>query len=107
MPNVTEIPANLFRDCLSSLVELNLPSIKIANFNLRNSRGAGVATKLKTVSLLAATEISDYTFFGCKSLANIEIPLVTSIGDHAFSGCSSLANIEIPLVTSIGDHAFS
>lgn len=48
-------------------------------------------------------------FYGCDSLANVEIPKsVVSIGDYAFYLCGSLTSITIPdSVTSIGDYAFS
>ncbi len=55
----------------------------------------------------SVTSIGDYAFYYCMSLASITIPdSVTSIGDYAFTGCSSLTSIEIPdNVTSIGDSA--
>ena len=78
------------------------------------------------------TSISNYAFYGCRSLTSITIPAsvtsigdsafracsgitgtltipdsVTSIGDHAFCGCSDLTSVTIPdSVTSIGDYAF-
>jgi len=57
----------------------------------------------------SVTSIGDYAFYSCDSLASITIPnSVTSIGDSAFRYCHSLASITIPdSVTSIGDSAFS
>ena len=54
------------------------------------------------------TSIGDYAFYGCTSLATIDIPnSVTSIGGSAFSACSGLTSIDIPSgVTSIGQRAF-
>jgi hypothetical protein len=54
------------------------------------------------------TEIPDYAFNGCKTLANIIIPnSVTSIGVGIFYECTSLANVTIPnSVTRIGNGAF-
>ena len=54
------------------------------------------------------TNIRDYAFNSCNSLASITIPDgVTSIGNNAFGSCYSLASITIPNgVTSIGGSAF-
>ena len=54
------------------------------------------------------TSIGDYTFYGCTSLNNINIPdSVTSIGISAFDGCTSLNNVNISdSVASIRDYAF-
>ena len=55
------------------------------------------------------TSIGDWVFYGCSSLANVEIPnSVTSIGESAFSGCNSLTSIAIPnSVTIIKNGTFS
>ena len=57
----------------------------------------------------SVTNIRDYAFKSCYSLASITIPnSVTSIRAYAFSSCYSLASITIPnSVTNIGDYAFS
>lgn len=56
----------------------------------------------------SVTNIGDYAFFLCTSLATATIGnSVTSIGNYAFSGCTSLASITIPSnVTSIGSYVF-
>jgi hypothetical protein len=56
----------------------------------------------------SVTTIDNYAFYGCTSLASIEIPQgVKRIGEYAFHGCTSLASIEIPQsVTTICYHAF-
>ena len=54
------------------------------------------------------TEISDWAFAGCESLATVSIPAsVKRIGQAAFNACTSLANVTIPDgVTEIGAAAF-
>jgi len=55
------------------------------------------------------TSISDYAFFTCSNLSNINIGNgVTSIGEYAFLSCVALTSITIPdSVTYIGLNAFS
>ena len=55
------------------------------------------------------TEIEDYAFPGCRSLASSTIPnSVTRIGKGAFADCSSLLNLTIPeSVITIEAGAFS
>ena len=54
------------------------------------------------------TEIGDYAFHFCESLAEIEMPdSIVRIGRMAFCGCSVLNGIKIPqAVTEIGSGAF-
>ena len=58
--------------------------------------------------LNSVTNIGDWAFCDCTSLASITIPnSVTSIGRSAFQNCTSLMSITIPdRVTSIGGSAF-
>ena len=55
-----------------------------------------------------ATNIGDYAFYGCSTLASVTIPdSVTSIGEGVFQYCESLKSVTIANgVTSIGEHAF-
>ena len=55
------------------------------------------------------TSIEDFAFYGCYSLASIDIPAgVTSIGVFAIAECTSLASATLPEgLTFIGDGAFS
>ena len=57
----------------------------------------------------SVTEIGEYAFYGCTSLASITIPDgVTSIEAFAFYWCTSLKSVTIGnSVTSIGQSAFS
>lgn len=56
----------------------------------------------------SVSEIGNYAFRGCSSLADIDIPDgVTEIGSYAFSGCSSLTAIDIPNnITEISSGTF-
>ncbi len=55
------------------------------------------------------TNVEEYAFMSCTSLANVIISDgVTSIGHNAFAGCTSLTSITLPdSVTSIGMSTFS
>ncbi len=55
------------------------------------------------------TQIGDYAFYFCESLASIHLPNgVTFIGSCALDTCTSLSSIVIPdSVVTIGDHAFN
>ena len=68
---------------------------------------------LDKVSIITAdmldgyTSIGDNAFFGCSSLASIEIPnSVTNIGNYVFYECSGLISVTGNSVTSIGYAAF-
>ena len=55
----------------------------------------------------SVTEIPDSTFYGCSSLATINLQSIQVIQKSAFRSCSSLASITIPAsVRSIGESAF-
>ncbi len=51
------------------------------------------------------TTVGDYAFWGCDSLASINIPLCTTVGKYAFYGCDSLTSINIPLCTTVKTYA--
>ena len=63
---------------------------------------------IKVVIKDGVTNIGNFAFWGCDSLASIKIPTsVSSIGCSAFKYCSSLTSVTIPnSVTSIGRSAF-
>lgn len=53
------------------------------------------------------TQINNYAFVNCESLASVEFGNVTSIGYEAFANCENLTQVVIPnSVTSIGSAAF-
>ena len=63
--------------------------------------------ELQEVSLPLITEIPGSAFSNCSSLTNVKVPKATSIRSSAFSNCSSLTNVKVPKATSIGSSAFS
>tara|TARA_R110000868_G_scaffold78274_3_gene223495 strand:+ start:2026 stop:2661 length:636 start_codon:yes stop_codon:yes gene_type:complete len=72
-----------------------------------------VANEATVTSVIFANDnsvsiIGSYAFYGCTSLASINIPnSVTTISEQSFRGCTSLSSITIPdSVTSIGSYAF-
>ena len=74
---------------------------------MKNNQNALIDLDLsKTTGL---TEIPEYAFAECNSLASLIIPEgVTSIGEYAFPNCNSLIKIVIPnSVTSIGENALA
>ncbi len=116
--DVTTIGDSAFRSCAS----LATITIEADNANYSSDEYGALFNKDKTTLIQypigntrtsytipdSVTNIGNYAFFGCSSLASITIPdSVTSIGDSAFSNCDSLASITIPdSVTSIGERAF-
>ena len=115
--SVTSIGNGAFGNCasLTSIeVAQNNEYYKSENGNLYSKDGAtliqyAIGKKDTAFSIPdSVTSISDYAFYGCRSLTSIEIPnSVTSIDDYAFSYCTSLTSIEIPdSVTYIGSSAF-
>ncbi len=63
---------------------------------------------LEAVSLIRMYTVDDYAFYGCASLASIDVTeYVTYIGDFSFAGCSSIGSIEIPeVICYLGRAAF-
>lgn len=107
---VTSIGHSVFDSCS------RLESISVAKGNTAYHSAGNCLIETKTKRLVAGcknsviptdgsvTSIGGSAFYGCSSLASIEIPDgVTSIGSRAFYRCSNLTSIEIPdSVTSIG-----
>ncbi len=50
--------------------------------------------------------ISNYMFFGCKSLRYISSESAETVGDHAFEGCAGLKQINVRKADAIGEYAF-
>ena len=112
--SVTSIGDYAFRDCTS----LESITVDEGNTKYHSKNNCLIETESKTLILGcknsiiptdgSVTSIGNGAFYGCTSLASIEIPdSVTSIGNGAFYNCTSLTSITIPdSVTSIGDYAF-
>ena len=52
------------------------------------------------------TDIRDYAFSDCSSLASVDLPAATEAGMSAFSECSALAAVNLPEVTKLGQSCF-
>ena len=52
------------------------------------------------------TDIRDYAFSDCSSLASVDLPAATEAGMSAFSECSALASVNLPEVTKLGQSCF-
>jgi hypothetical protein len=63
-------------------------------------------TGLKTLGASGVETVGQNAFYGCTSLASVELPVAVSIGYAAFWGCTSLESVELPLAASIGNGAF-
>ena len=102
--SVTSIGDKAFSRC-SSLKEVHITDLAAwcnIDFGDYNSNPLYYADNLYLNGTLVTdlvipdgvTEIKDYAFEGCSSLASITIPnSVTSIGEEAFSGCSNITSI--------------
>lgn len=66
----------------------------------------GVTTLTEIILPESVGKIGQYAFYGCSSLAAIDIKNVTEVPAYAFSGCSSLKSVTMNSVTVIGAHAF-
>jgi hypothetical protein len=64
---------------------------------------------LHSISIVQATDIGSYAFYGAMSLNHIDLGnRLTSIGDGAFWGCKALIDVHIPeTVNALGQRAFS
>lgn len=132
---ITELPRNLFRDFINleraslpktlisigdtvfgstseskkdatALKEINIPE----NVESIGEYAFANCVNLKTVNIESTkiNKISDYCFYGCNYLTDINIPTsVETIGNLAFSKCSSLSKIDFPYgLKSINNNAF-
>ena len=109
-----------FAGC-SAIEEITLPFLGATENSTLNSHfayifGASNQDKnseftprtLKRVTLTATAAIDDGAFFGCSSIAEINLPdTLVSIGKDAFRGCASLNRVNVPdTVKHIGEYAF-
>lgn len=78
-----------------------------------SSTGAfyGCTSLKKVVIPNTFTQLGNYTFYNCSSLANVEFEIdsqLETLGNYSIRGCTALKSIAIPdSVTSIGAYAFS
>ena len=65
-------------------------------------------TKLKTVVLNESLkEIPEYLFYGCTSLASINLDKVEVVGNNAFAAAEALKNVDLSSATEIHEYAFT
>ncbi len=109
-PNVTKIPAYLFRnskfaDGFELVVPARITSIGAGAFNFDTVESTLYGLSFEDGSILAS--IGDRAFYGCKYIEEVSLPeTVTYIGESAFSGCD-LRKVVIPSkVSFLGSFAF-
>ncbi len=73
------------------------------------NNGSYVPRSLEKVTITKITELSDYAFYYCMNVREINLPdTLTVIGDNAFFNCSRLETAKIgENVVSIGNNAFA
>ncbi len=62
---------------------------------------------LENIDLSATTSIGSYAFAYCRDLTDVKLgEAITEILEYTFAGCESLANINLEKITTVGDYAF-
>jgi len=104
--SVTIIGDTTFSGC-NNLRNITIKTDKVVMYSYNNWGKIFPATNL-VVTFEDVTSINDHAFYGCTSLASVNIGNgVTSIGYNAFSGCTNLTSVNIGNgVTSIRLYAF-
>ena len=87
---LNEIPQSAFSGC-SNLTMVDVPNLdgKVQASAFNN------CTKLVSIDLKKATQVSANAFSGDTMLCSVKCPAVTSIGDNAFKNCKSLTHIAL------------
>ena len=81
---------------------------KVTSISTWFSSNADITSFAEFVNFSRISNLVQYAFNGCSSLAEIALPAsLTSIGNYAFKDCTTLAEISLPAsLTSIGGNAF-
>ena len=100
---ITNIPSGLFAGCTG------IESIEIPDTVTEILVSAFADSSIQSVKIGSGlTTISNYAFYSCKNLTEINLPKsLTSIGNSAFQNCSSLTSIKLPSkITRIENNTF-
>ncbi|MCM1518479.1 MAG: leucine-rich repeat domain-containing protein [Pseudoflavonifractor sp.] len=91
----------LFPDAKNIVISERIETIPAGLYNMRNDLEKFTIPKhIRTVS--------DYCFYGCSSLKDVDFGMVEHIGAGAFEGCPLTETLTIPgYVQTIGESAFS
>ena len=111
--NVTRIGTSAFSGC-SALAKITVPFIgrykdSAERFSIIfGQSGYALPSSLETVSVTGDGDVSDYAFYGCGNVKEINFKKeISSIGEGAFSDCAALTKIPLAEgVKNIGGGAF-
>lgn len=94
--NIKEIRFAAFAYC-TSLISVIIPD----NITILGDGAFTYCKSLKTVKISNRIKSLTYTFMGCESLENVDLPpLLESLESQTFGGCKSLKSIKLPKTLS-------
>lgn len=93
----------------SAFIETPVVTVTLLGDGVTVDSGAFYAcTKLTTLDFSKLTGVlGDYAFYGCLSLAGVNMPYVTEIGEGCFADCINLRHFSAARLEVIGANAFA